>query len=194
MNEINDIDFERDLEQDQLGKVDDSELHGIADVCQRLVDLEDEAATLEEQLKHKKEEMLSIRQEKIPELMREKNLTQLKLNDGSSIEVKNFYSISIPKDLEKRAEAYEWLRGHERGDIIKNEISARFGRNEDGKALEFSKLATANGYEVQQDLKVEPMTLKATLRELHETGAALPPEAIFKTFVGRQAKITRKKQ
>ena len=96
MNEINDIDFERDLEQDQLGKVDDSELHGIADVCQRLVDLEDEAATLEEQLKHKKEEMLSIRQEKIPELMREKNLTQLKLNDGSSIEVKNFYSISIP--------------------------------------------------------------------------------------------------
>ena len=39
MNEINDIDFERDLEQDQLGKVDDSELHGIADVCQSLVDL-----------------------------------------------------------------------------------------------------------------------------------------------------------
>ena len=47
MNEINDIDFERDLQQDELGKVDDSELHGIADVCQRLVDLEDEAATLE---------------------------------------------------------------------------------------------------------------------------------------------------
>ena len=47
---------------------------------------------------------------------------------------------------------------------------------------------------VQQDLKVEPMTLKATLRELHEKGADLPPEEIFKTFVGRQAKITRKKQ
>ena len=37
------------------------------------------------------------------------------------------------------------------------------------------------------------MTLKATLRELHEKGAALPPEEIFKTFVGRQAKVIRKK-
>ena len=189
MNEINDIDFE----QDQLERVNDSGLLNIADVCQRLVDLENEASTLENQLKDIKEEMLSIRNEKIPAVMQEKNLTQLKLNDGSSIEIKNFYGITIPKDPDQRATAYQWLRDNNLGDIIKNEISARFGRNEDGKALEFSKLATANGYEVQQDLKVEPMTLKATLRELHEKGADLPPEEIFKTFVGRQAKVTRKK-
>ena len=188
MNEINDIDFE----QDQLERVNDAGLLNIADVCQRLVDLENEASTLEDQLKNIKEEMLSIRNEKIPAVMQEKNLTQLKLNDGSSIEIKNFYGITIPKDPDQRATAYQWLRDNNLGDIIKNEISARFGRNEDGKALEFSKLATANGYEVQQDLKVEPMTLKATLRELHEKGADLPPEEIFKTFVGRQAKVTRK--
>ena len=189
MNEINDIDFE----QDQLERVNDAGLLNIADVCQRLVDLENEASTLEDQLKNIKEEMLSIRNEKIPAVMQEKNLTQLKLNDGSSIEIKNFYGITIPKDPDQRATAYQWLRDNNLGDIIKNEISARFGRNEDGKASEFSKLATANGYEVQQDLKVEPMTLKATLRELHEKGADLPPEDIFKTFVGRQAKVTRKK-
>jgi len=127
--------------------------------------------------------------------MEEKNLTQLKLNDGSAIEVKPFYGISIPsmKDPDGRAQAYQWLRDNNLGDIIKNEISARFGRNEDGKALEFTKLATANGYEVQQDLSVNSQTLKATLRELHEKGADLPPEDIFKTFVGRQAKVTRKK-
>ena len=193
MNEINDIDFETD-QQDHLGKVDDSDLRSIADVCQRLVDLEDEAATLEEQLKHKKEEMLSIRQEKIPELMREKNLTQLKLNDGSSIDVQPFYGINIPKDPDQRATAYQWLRDNNLGDIIKNEVFARFGRDEDGKALEFTKLATANGYEVQQDMSVHSQTLKATLKELHQKGADLPPQEIFKTFVGRQAKITRKKQ
>ena len=192
MNEVNAINFEED---DRLGRVDDSELHSIADYCQRLVDLENEASTLEDQLKHINEEMLSIRREKIPAIMQEKNLTQLKLNDGSSIDVKPFYGISIPpmKDPDRRAQAYQWLRDNNLGDIIKNEISATFGQDEDGKALEFSKLATANGYEVQQDLKVEPMTLKATLRELHEKGADLPPEDIFKTFVGRQAKVTRKK-
>ena len=125
--------------------------------------------------------------------MQEKNLSQLKLNDGSSIEVSNFYGISIPKDPDQRAEAYQWLRDNNLGDIIKNEIAARFGRNEDGKALEFAKLATANGYEVEQTLKVESQTLKATLKELHQKGAALPPEETFKTFVGRQAKVTRKK-
>jgi|TARA_R110000796_G_scaffold234183_3_gene352798 hypothetical protein len=193
MNELDHDYGTIDFARDQLGKVDDSEILSIASCCQKLVDLENEATTLEEQLKHVKEEMLSVRNEKIPALMQEKNLTQLKLNDGSSIEIKNFYGISVPKDPDQRAEAYQWLRDHDLGDIIKNEISARFGRNEDGKALEFSKLATANGYEVQQDLKVEPMTLKATLRELHEKGADLPPEEIFKTFVGRQAKVQRKK-
>ena len=193
---MNEVDYNGDLidyAKDELGKVDDSQLLSIASCCQRLVDLENEATTLEDQLKHIKEEMLSVRNEKIPSLMKEKNLTQLKLSDGSAIEIRNFYGISVPKDPDERAEAYQWLRDHDLGDIIKNEISARFGRNEDGKALEFSKLATANGYEVQQDLKVAPMTLKATLRELHEKGADLPPQEIFKTFVGRQAKVTRKK-
>ena len=48
MNEINDIDFE----QDQLERVNDAGLLNIADVCQRLVDLENEASTLEAQLKN----------------------------------------------------------------------------------------------------------------------------------------------
>ena len=48
MNEINDIDFE----QAQLERVNDAGLLKIADVCQRLVDIENEASTLEDQLKN----------------------------------------------------------------------------------------------------------------------------------------------
>ena len=86
MSEINAINFE----DDQLERVKDSGLLSIADCCQRLVDLENEASTLEDQLNHIKEEMLSIRNEKIPDIMQEKNLTQLKLNDGSAIEIRNW--------------------------------------------------------------------------------------------------------
>ena len=186
MNKIN-------FEQDQIETVSNDDATSIGDLCQQLVDAEAEVSALKDLLKTKQEGVLELKQVKIPAWMQEKNLSQLKLNDGSSIEVGNFYGISIPKDPDQRAEAYQWLRDNNLGDIIKNEIAARFGRNEDGKALEFAKLATANGYEVEQNLKVEPMTLKATLRELHEKGAALPPEEIFKTFVGRQAKVIRKK-
>ena len=77
--------------------MNDSGLANIADCCQRLVDLENEASTLEDQLKHIKEEMLNIRNEKIPAVMQEKNLTQLKLNDGSSIEIKIFTELRYQK-------------------------------------------------------------------------------------------------
>ena len=64
---MNEIDYNGDtidFETDQLERVNDSGLLSIADCCQRLVDLENEASTLENQLKHIKEEMLSVRNEK----------------------------------------------------------------------------------------------------------------------------------
>tara|TARA_E500000318_G_C3559156_1_gene212564 strand:- start:459 stop:1019 length:561 start_codon:yes stop_codon:yes gene_type:complete len=182
-----------DFEDNEIKTVSNEDAKTIGTLCQELVDLEKEIDEMKELLKTKQEQAVDIRQVQIPEWMQDKNLSQLKLNDGSSIDIKNFYGITIPKDPDERGKAYEWLRENNLGDLIKNEVGVRFGRNEDGKALEFAKLATANGYEVQQNLKVEPMTLKATLRELHEKGAALPPEEIFKTFVGRQAKVVRKK-
>ena len=181
------------FEEDKLESVRNEDASTIGDLCQQLVDAETEIEALKKVLQQKQEVALEIKQVKIPEWMQDKNLSQLKLNDGSSVEVKNFYGISIPKDPDEKSKAYQWLRDNNLGDLINNEIAARFGRNEDGKALEFSKLAAANGYEVQQSIKVEPMTLKATLRELHEKGTALPPEDLFKTFVGRQAKVVRKK-
>ena len=44
------------------------------------------------------------------------------------IEVKPFYSASIPKD--RKGEAFEWLRIHGYDDIIKNQVSVQFGRGE----------------------------------------------------------------
>ena len=187
MNEVNAINFE----DDQLERVNDSGLLSIADCCQRLVDLENEASTLEDQLKHIKEEMLSIRNEKIPAIMQEKNLTQLKLNDGSSIEIRNFYGISVPKDPDQRAEAYQWLRDNNLGDIIKNEITVAFGRHEDNKASQYAVLAQGQGYEPVQKLKVEPMTLKALVRERIESGREIPSD-LFNVYAGNRTSIKRK--
>ena len=47
------------------------------------------------------------------------------------------------------------------------------------------------GYEPAQKLKVEPMTLKALLRERSEAGQEMPSE-LFNTFVGNQTKIRSK--
>ena len=153
----------------------------------RLQELEDEIKEDEEKLKQKKEAADKISEQVIPEIMESMKLKTMKLHDGSAKEI---YSATIPVD--KREGAFNWLRNNDLGDLIKNEITVSFGRNEDNKAREYANLAESNGYQPQQKLKVEPMTLKALYRERVEGKQDLPSEH-FNLFKGNKTKITRSK-
>ncbi len=152
--------------------------------------LEDEIKMDEERLSQKKAQADKLSQQVIPEIMDSMKLKTMKLKDGSAIEVKEIYSATIP--LDKREGAFNWLRNNDLGDLIKNEITVSFGRNEDNKASEYANLAESNGYQPVQKLKVEPMTLKALYRERVEKELDLPSEH-FNLFKGNKTKITRNK-
>ena len=152
--------------------------------------LEDEIKMDEERLSRKKEQADKLSQQVIPEIMDSMKMKTMKLRDGSSIEIKEIYSATIPVD--KREGAFNWLRNSDLGDLIKNEITVSFGRNEDNKAREYANLAESNGYQPQQKLKVEPMTLKALYRERVGKNLDLPSEH-FNLFKGNKTKITRSK-
>ena len=152
--------------------------------------LEDEIKKDEERLSQKKAQADKLSQQVIPEIMDSMKLKTMKLKDGSAIEVKEIYSATIP--LDKREGAFNWLRNNDLGDLIKNEITVSFGRNEDNKASEYANLAESNGYQPVQKLKVEPMTLKALYRERVEKNLDLPSEH-FNLFKGNKTKITRNK-
>jgi hypothetical protein len=122
-------------------------------------------------------------------MLSEMGLSYLKLTDGSSIEVKTNYSATIT-EANKEA-AFNWLRQNGLGDIIKNEISVSFGRNEDNKAADYAELAKGQGFQPTQKLKVEPMTLKALVRERIEAGKEMPTE-LFNIYVGNKTTIKRK--
>ena len=156
---------------------------------QQLKDLEDEIANAEESIKKLKEKANIISQFEIPEMMKDMNITKLKLKDGEAVEVKKIYGATIPK--EKQEEAFEWLRNNGLGDIIKNDITVTFGRGEDNKAASYAELARGNGFEPIQKIGVNPMTLKALVRERLESGQDVPAD-LFKPFEGNQTKITRR--
>lgn len=151
--------------------------------------LEDEIKEDEERLKRKKQQADKLSGEVIPEIMGSLKLKTMKLQDGSGVEVTQIYSATIP--VAKKEDAYNWLRENDLGDLIKNEITVSFGRGEDNKAAQYASLAQGQGYEPAQKLKVEPMTLKALLRERTEAGQEMPSE-LFNTFVGNQTKIRSK--
>jgi len=183
---MNNIDFEKDQSE---AITQTNEVKALSDQVLNLRNLEDQIKQKETELKKLKKDSEIISGEVIPTIMNEMSLSSLKLADGSSIEIKKIYGASIP--IAKREAAFNWLRENDLGDIIKNEVTVSFGRGEDNKAAEYASLAQGQGYEPAQKLKVEPMTLKALLRERTEAGQEMPSE-LFNTFVGNQTKIRSK--
>jgi hypothetical protein len=183
---MSNIDFEED-QQNAMSKTDN--IQSLADQVERLEKMNRGIEKTEESLKEQKKQKDHVSMEVIPTLMSEMGLAELKLIDGSMVTVKPNYSASIT--VANREAAFNWLRNNGLGDIIKNEISVSFGRNEDNKAADYASLAQERGYQPTQKLKVEPMTLKALVRERIEAGKEMPTE-IFNVFVGNQTTIKRK--
>ena len=178
------------MEQDQTEVIKSTtNIKTLSDQVLKLRAMEDQLKIMEEALKTRKKEIDRISGEVIPTMLSEMGLSQLKLTDGSSVDVKPFYSATI--SAQNKDKAYSWLRTNGLGDIIKNDISVSFGRNEDDKAAKYADLAKSNGYQPTQKLKVEPMTLKALVRERIEAGKEMPTE-IFNIFVGNKTTIKRK--
>jgi len=183
---MNNIDFEKD-QTEVLSKTEN--IQTLADQVQKLNTLDQELEVMDKNIKQKKKDFEHLSAEVIPTMMAEMGLSHLKLMDGSSVDVKPNYSASIT--IANRDAAFQWLRDNNLGDIIKNEISVSFGRNEDTKAADYANLASERGYQPTQKLKVEPMTLKALVRERLENGKEMPTE-LFNVFVGNKTTIKRK--
>ena len=179
-----------DFEKDQTEVLDRTEnIKSLANQVKSLKELEDEIKADEASLKNKKKEIERISGEVIRTMLSEMGLSSLKLADGSAVDVKPYYTANI--SIANREAAYSWLRSNGLGDIIKNDITVSFGRNEDNKAAEYANLARGQGFEPTQKLKVEPMTLKALVRERIEAGKDMPMDT-FNVFVGNRTKLTRK--
>ena len=181
------INFEAD-QQDAMKKTEN--IQSLADQVEKLEELQSRLQTQEQIMKDTKKQIERISGEVIPTMMSEMGLAELKLQDGSHLKVSTSYRATIT-EANKEA-AFNWLRNNGLGDIIKNEISVSFGRNEDNKAATYAELAKGQGFQPTQKMKVEPMTLKALVRERIEAGKDMPTE-IFGVFSENKTTIKRNK-
>ena len=179
-----------DFEKDQTESITQTnEVKALSDQVVKLRQMEDQVKEKDIELKKLKKDLDVVSGEVIPTMMTEMNISTLKLADGSAVEVKPIYGASI--SIDKKEKAFNWLRNNGLGDLIKNEITVSFGRNEDNKATAYAGLAAGQGFQPVQKLKVEPMTLKALVRERIESGQDMPSD-LFNVFAGNRTKITRK--
>ena len=172
-------------ESDAL-QVQDEQITGIAALARRAKSLEKEIEDSEETLKGLKDKYRKIIVEAIPEALAEMGMSSFRMEDGSSIDVKPFYSASITEA--RRAEAFQWLRDHGFDDIIKNTVSVRFGRGEDELCNRLLSTLGQQGFPVEQSEKVEASTLKAWVKERVVRGEEFPME-LFGAYIGKKAVI-----
>ena len=189
-----------DYEDDRLESV--KQIDAAASLSNKVIELkniEDEIENAEKSISKLKEQSKVLSEVEIPKMMQEMNITKLKLKDGESIELKPFYYASIAKGinesdsdfLDRKDKAFTWLRDNGLGDIIKNDITVTFCRDEDNKALQYADLAKSNGFEPIQRETVHAVTLKALVRERLENNLEMPSD-IFKIYAGNSTKIKRR--
>lgn len=166
--------------------VEDDKLGGIAQMARRAKILEKEIEELDATISERKAQQRKLLEEVIPEALAEMGMKSFKMDDGSSITIKDFYSASIKE--ERREEAFLWLRENGYGDIIKNVVSMTFGRGEDELSKGAIAVLTAHGYLPKQEENVHASTLKAWVKERVERGDEFPTET-FGAYIGKKATI-----
>ena len=177
------------LRADAPSQVTQTDPQQLSEEIQKLQDIQQQIQGYKDKIKDLEQDEKYFSQVIIPDMMNSMNLKTMKLKDGSEIEISNkfFASALAPK----RAEAYQWLRDNGLGNIVKNEITVRFGKDEDNKATQYATLARGQGYEPEQKVSVHAGTLRVALEDLHTRGGQIPSE-YFSTFAGYQTKITNK--
>ena len=172
--------------QEDASSVPEDNMGKIGAVATDIAETENEIANLKEQLKKKEDYRTKLSEEVLPSLFSEVGLSELKLSDGRKIKVSEYYRAAIK--VENREAAYAWMRNNGFGDLVKNQVTCSFGRNEDEKASSLISDLSEKGLEPAQREWVESSTLRAFVREQYEKGVDLPME-LLGAYVGQKTTI-----
>jgi len=143
--------------------------------------------TMTENLKNASEMLRTLLEQKIPDVMMEIGIDEIRLGTGEKLIKKPYYSASIKP--ENQDVAFKWLYDNGHDSLIKNKIEATFGKGEDELAEKLFKVIEETTPGIASMKKsVHPMTLKSFVKEQCEAGTP-PPAEPFSLFIGQKVTI-----
>mgnify|MGYP003624909208 FL=1 len=178
------------LEQLTTINIKTDEVKEISEACNKLTSQNQKVETIQKSLKEAEEEARRLSEEVIPTLMQQAGVSSIKLDNGTSVEVSPYYYAKISED--RKAEAFQWLRENDHGDLIKNNVSVSFGKGEDSNAVNLKSELEAKGLVVDQKQDVHWQTLRGFVKEQIEKNKTLPSET-FGLYIANRTKIKTNK-
>jgi hypothetical protein len=149
-----------------------------------------EIQTKEDELAELKESFKDISERKLPDLMVEMGITELKLSDGSVIKKEDvLYSrIKDPKI------AFKWLRDNGEEAIIDNKISMNFKKGNDDIANEVIDYLVSKGVDYNSKEDVHWKRLESFIKEVLQNPELKEslPKAAFGVYEGEVVKFKPK--
>lgn len=177
------IDFEQDAAENKVAT--QTEVQRAIALAEEMVARKKLVAEAEAELKTAKTRLEEIENKELPDLLIELGLTEIKLADGSKIEVKEQIKASIT--AENADAAFKWLRENDFAGIIKTGVSFEFDRGDDEAANKFAgEVFEQFGQTPAVKNTVHSMTLKSFVKEQIEAGTDIPRET-FGVYVFNQA-------
>ena len=153
-------------------------------------------ADLEERLSSKKEQKRVLLEKKIPDLLLELGMPSLEVSaqgnlPGFKVEIAPFYdaNIAVGWAEPKRKAAFQALRDHDAGDLIKQEVSLTFHKGQDDVAQKVLASLKEQGLKPSVKETVHQATLKAWLKERITSGEPTPDLDLIGGRVGSKAKL-----
>lgn len=177
-----------DFEQEEATP---DQLKLIGEEARKAVALEKQIADLEAAVTQLKSDRDTILNKTIPGLLDSAGMTAFDLDDGSSVEIKDVVSGSLPsadKKPKERQAAINWLMKNGGKGLIKTFFSTEFGVGQEKLVSAFEKSLNKGGFAAKKATGVHPQTLAAFVREKLENGEKVPTETLG-IYVGRHAKI-----
>ena len=179
--------MDEEVDAQKFDKVSQEKGSTLSTLVRQSMEIDEEIAATEQQLKNLKFRKRKVNEEDIPALMNEMGMDSIEV-DGNKVKLRQFVHARINDD--KRDEAFAWIRSIGEGDIIKNDVTVSFNAGQDNVAGAVVDELRTKGLDPSQKTYVHAQTLKAWVKGRIEKGK----EIDFDTFgihVGTEAKISR---
>lgn len=155
-------------------------LSRIADMAEVLAAQRERVEDAEHKLGLEQAALRQIEEIDFPELMRECELTEVKLRNGITLKLVDDVKCGIT--AENKAFAYAWMREHGFGGLIKTALNVPFSRDEESVMNRVANAIVEMGRAVDKTENVHPQTLKSFVKEQLEAGNNLPDSINIFTF------------
>ncbi len=175
-------------EGDALSQINTGTGQQLSDLVRKLRSVEKDIEDAEQHLKALKQEKHKLSVENIPVLMDEMGMERIDV-DGVTVSRKMIVHASIPVD--RKEEAFAWLRENGLDDIIKNDVTCSFGKGEDNVAGDVVGLLQERGFDPKTKTHVHPSTLNAFVTERVTDGKPIDLD-MFGAYINNAAEIRRK--